>query len=201
MRLGFDLDEVVVDLTAEMEIYLKEKYGLDLSKDVFQLYKFADCVFHEDRMKNDAIVKELIRLADDAEFQLGAKPVEGAAECLRRFKRSGHKLYFITHRPKENRSSTFKWMRDNRIPYDEVFVTGKTAEKGLLGRKLKLDMYVDDLEIHLDSMLKYKRRWPRGLLLMDRPWNSNLVTGDRFVRVKSWSDIFYHVNVHNVIKA
>ena len=132
----------------------------------------------------------------DTEFQFQAEPVENAITVLQKLKRAGHKIYFITSRPKQNQPLTFKWLRQNDIPFDGLEVIGHEYPKGMYGHKLQLDMFVDDLEKHLESMLHYKKRWRKGLLLLDKPWNMSY-DGSRFVKVENWQEILRHVGIAN----
>ena len=197
MRLGFDLDEVVVNLTAEFEKYLDSTYGIEWSADCFVNYHIVNCVFHHDEKFNERIREDMFVRANDATFQFGAEPIEGAREVLQQLKHGGHKIYFITSRPKQNQPLTFKWLRQNDIPFDSLDVIGHDLQKGLFGRKHHLDMFVDDVHKHLESMYQYKKRWRKGLLLLDKPWNRDYIDGSRFIRVKNWKEILRHVGVAN----
>ncbi len=156
MRLGFYLDEVVVDLTAEFQKYLENTYGIDWPLGCFVHYDFVKCVFHSDPEFNNRIVKDMLLIANDESVQFEAKPVEGAVEILYKLKKAGHKLFFITSRPKQNQPMTFKWLRKYNIPFDDLSVIGHGTPKGLYGLKYNLDMYVDDLHKNLESMWLYK---------------------------------------------
>lgn len=197
MRLGFDLDEVVTNLTAEFQKHLDVTFGLEWTPDCFVYYDFVKCVFHHDEDFNARIVKDMIRVANDAEFQFQAEPYEDARDALIKLKRLGHKIFFITSRPKQNQPKTFLWLRKNDIPFDGLVVVGHHEPKGVHGRKLHLDMFVDDLEKHLESMWLYKKRWRKGLLLLDKPWNHDYIDGSRFKRVNNWREILRHVGVAN----
>jgi len=197
MRLGFDLDEVVVNLTAEFEKYLYENYDIDWPFNCFVNYDFVKCVFHENNDINAGIVDDMLRVANDAEFQFNAEPHDDAREVLQKLKRAGHKIYFITSRPKQNQPLTFRWLRQNDIPFDSLEVIGHSKQKGVFGLKYKLDMFVDDLEKHLESMWLYKKNWRKGLILLTKPWNSDSVDGSRFLRIDNWQDILRHVGIQN----
>ena len=115
-----------------------------------------------------------------------ALPFNGAKETLSSLREAGHKIFFITSRPKENKQLTIKWLEKHNITFDELNVIGHDEEKGVYGDKLDLDMFVDDLEKHLVSMFKHKKKWCKGLLLFSRPWNTENV---RFNRVNGWKEI------------
>lgn len=195
MNLGFDLDEVVVDLSSSTIRYINSEYGIDWKLEDFKTYDISETRFHHEDVINDEIVRELKVMLNDAEFQYNSIPIDGAAVAISKLKRAGHKIHFISARPKQNQSHTFKWLRQHNIPFDSIDIIGND-EKGLYGRKLELDMYVDDHLKHLNSMLSYKKRWKKGLIVFDRPWNSNY-DGSKFVKAYSWADILRHVGVQN----
>lgn len=197
MRLGFDLDEVVVDLITQFKQHLELTFGLDWSYDCFVNYNLVDCVFHHDEDLNTRIIEDMLLMANDAEFQFVAEPLAGAQNALQHLKRAGHKLFYITSRPVQNQPLTFKWLRKYDIPFDGLEVVGHDQPKGLYGRKLQLDMFVDDLHKHLESMWLYKKRWRKGLLLFDKPWNSAYIDSSRFKRVHNWKEILRHIGVQN----
>ncbi len=190
LNLGFDLDEVVVNITDEIEKYLKKTYDIYWPAEYFKEYGLIDGTYHKDENLNKAIQKDLWKVANSPEFQSYAKPFNGARKTLSLLKKAGYKIFFITSRPKQNKSLTIKWLEYNNIPFDDLQVIGHGEEKGSYGLKLNLDMFVDDLEQHLVSMSKYKKIWSKDLLLFNRPWNTNDV---KFNRMNDWKEIIKHV--------
>lgn len=197
MNLGFDLDEVVVDLVTEFNTHVGVNYGIEWTIEDFIEFDIAQCHFHHEPEVNGKIQKELLKLANDAEFQFQAQAFPDARRAIQQLKRSGHKIIFITSRPKQNQPLTFRWLRQNDIPFDTLEVIGHEEEKGFYGRRHHLDMFVDDCLPHLESMVKYKKRWRKGLLLLDKPWNSDYIDTNRYKRVKNWKEILRHVGVQN----
>lgn len=198
MKLGFDLDEVVVNLTAEFTTYLDTTYGVEWTIDDFTTYDIHHCTFTpEDEDLNNRIRDDLKEKANDPDFQFAAEPYKEAQQALMKLKRDGHKIFFITSRPKQNQPLTYRWLHVNDIPFDKLFVLGHEEPKGPYGWRLKLDMYVDDHIDHLVSMQKYKKRWRKGLLLLDKPWNGAYIDASRYTRVGNWKDILRHVGVQN----
>lgn len=196
MRLGFDVDEVICNLADEFEKYLLETYNIDWPIDCFTYFKFSACNFHQDPEMNLKIVEDMNITANDPKFQFKAKPYKEAVKTIRRLKKQGHSVHFITNRPVDNTEATVEWFRKKKIPYDTLDVIGG-YEKGMVGRALNLDFYLDDLETHLESMYKHKSRWRKGLGLFTRPWNKNSIDGSRFIRFNNWVEIERHLGVQN----
>jgi len=151
----------------------------------------------KDKENNQKIIDDMLYRITQPDFMSEAAPYGEAVSVLTELKRRGHKIYFITSRPKQLQPDTFKWLRKHGIPFDGLKVLGKKIPKGVYGRNLHLDMFVDDLPENLESMWKFKRRWRKGLLLLDRPWNKGKLDGTRFKRMNDWQDILRHVGVQN----
>ena len=190
MRLGFDLDEVVVNITGVIEEHMMEQYNIYWPAEYFKKYGLIDGTYHVDEKLNKIIQADLWKVANLPEFQFRAAPFGGAKESLSLLKKAGHEVFFITSRPKRNEFFTIKWLKHYNIPFDELKVVGHDEEKGIYGKKLNLDMFVDDLEKHLISMSVHKKIWKKGLLLFDRPWNAKAIG---FNRVRGWKEIIDHV--------
>lgn len=197
MNLGFDLDEVVVDLVSEFNLHVGTQYGIEWTIDDFVEFDIAQCYFHHEPIFNGKIQTELKCLANDAEFQFQAKPFPEARKAIQRLKRVGHKIIFITSRPRQNQPLTFRWLRQNDIPFDALEVIGHSEPKGFYGKRHNLDMYIDDCIPHLESMMQYKSRWRKGLLLLDKPWNNKHIDATRITRVYNWIEILRHLGVQN----
>lgn len=197
MKLGFDLDEVVCNLTDLLSLYLKETYGIEWTKEDFKSYGLLENSYKTDQEFSKHVAEDLIEKANDSEFQLKAEPYKEAAESIRLYKRQGHSIHFISCRPGD-KSFTARWLRKYKIPFDTLHNIGHNGKKkGYLGRSLNLDMFVDDLERHLESMWIYKKRWRKGLLLFDRPWNQGQYDASKFKKVYSWDEIDRHIGIHN----
>lgn len=195
MRLGFDIDEVVVRLADLLANYVEEKYNIEWPVDCFKFFELTKCVFHKDPEINKEMATHLLEVVNSNEFQLQAPPYEEAAYALRGFKKQGHTLHYITNRPVANKEATITWFRENKIPFDSIDVIGK-FEKGMVGRALNLDFYMDDLESCLESMYIHKHRWRKGLALMTRPWNKESIDGSRFIRMNDWAEVERHLGIH-----
>ncbi len=154
--------------------------------------------YTEDSKFNEEIAKDILEKANNEEFQFNACSYEGAGRSLRKYRHQGHTIHLISSRPGKNaKELTAKWCRKHKIPFDTIHTIGHDREKGQVGRALNLDMYVDDLEKHLHSMWRYKKRWRKGLLLFDRPWNRGSFDASKFTRVYGWQDIDRNLGIQN----
>ena len=196
MKLGFDLDEVVVNLIDVLLKYIKEEFDLDWAIDNFVKYDMLKNEFHKDMDENNKIAYRAIDIVSDINVQLTAKPYEEAPPFIRKLKKEGHSIHFITARKSGEENKTISWLRKYKIPFNSVNHVGYGGDKGKFGRILNLDFYIDDHEEHLESMYRYKKRWRKGLVLMTRPWNASSYDASRFVRVNNWVELSRHLGIH-----
>jgi len=200
MRLGFDIDEVICDLINPLADYINTKYNIKWSKYDFTCYCLMDSKFVEDTELNHKIIEDSITTICDPDFQALASPFEDSVKSLRQYKRIGHTIHLITSRFSDKKQIA-NWLRKYKIPFTTIHTNlgchNNVDAKGKIGKLLQLDMYVDDLEDNLLSMWKYKKRWTKGLLLFDRPWNKEAHDESKFTRVYSWSDIDRCLGIHN----
>ena len=65
LNLGFDLDEVVVNITDEIEKYLKYKYDIYWPAECFKEYGLIDGTYHADEKLNKTIQDDLWKVASE----------------------------------------------------------------------------------------------------------------------------------------
>ena len=196
MKLGFDVDDVVADLTSALIKYIYNTYNITLSDEELRRYSVLDNIFTSDKEVNEKIVIDLAQKSKDSKFQSTIKPYKDAVECIKKLRRSGHTLHYISSRNIGAEYETAKWFRKHHIPFDSIHSVGLEQEKGMLGRALNLDFYIDDLEEHLESMMKYKKRWRKGLALFTRKWNKDSIDASKFIRLDNWTQISRHLGIH-----
>lgn len=204
MRLGFDIDGIVCDMAQALVDHINEKYGLNHDVTVFHNHELGKNKYVEDEELNKEIVssmkKEVIRNND---VLLTLKPYDDSIRHLYTLRKNGHELFFITSRSKDNEAATIEWIRRNKVPFDGIYVVGRSGVvgqrgKGPYGRSLHLDFFIDDDIYNLEEMYKYKNRWFKGLAIFTRPWNEWMkLEIDKYVRLNDWPDIIRHIGISN----
>lgn len=205
MRLGFDLDGVVVNFQQGISDHLKEEFGIEWEESDFTEFWIEDTVFDPDNEKRNRKIQEsCVRTMFEDMYQYKVPPYKDAVKAIKQLKKGGNTIHFITARHTEHRYETAKWLRKYKIPFDSLNHVGSdrdegdhTVEKGMIGRALNLDFYIDDEERHLESMIRYKKRWRKGLVLLDKPWNSAYIDGSKFIRLKNWKEVLRHLGIQN----
>jgi uncharacterized HAD superfamily protein len=194
MKLGFDLDDVIVDTAGNVRKYLKKVHNIDYAGIIN--YNLTENTFHEDEDVNKKIIIDLVEQASNDVFITKAKPFKDAVECIKKLKKAGHSIHYITARHLGGEYKTSLLLRKHHIPFDSINNVGRHNEKGLVGRRLNLDFFLDDLEYNLESMFKYKKRWRKGLALFTQPWNKDSIDGSKFIRLNDWAQVSRHLGIH-----
>ena len=197
MRLGFDIDEVIVDLTKRPLEIINEEFDTDFTLDIQKTYIIGENVYTGDAELDRKIGERFLELICDDELTEKAPAVKDASKYLKLFKKQGHQIYLVSHRPKRRMELTVRWLRKHKIPFDKLMAIGLEGQKGPYGRIFNLDMFVDDLMPNLENMYKYKNRWRKGLLLLDKPWNRDYIDTNKAIRVYNWKEINTQLGINN----
>lgn len=144
MRLGFDIDDTLINLREHaFHIYNKKmnkKIGLDVFREINRVE------IHEPFGLTDEEGSEMWRNTVEEIYYTSCPAFPGAVELLLELEKQGHEIYYITARPKEHGERTKQWLKENGFPVqDDQFYYGmKDSEKVEIIRRLKLDYYFDD---------------------------------------------------------
>jgi uncharacterized HAD superfamily protein len=203
MRLGFDIDGVVANIANVMVDHINDKYGTNYTEDIFFHHDISKNRYVDDEELNKEIIQSVIdNVFHNRDMLMTVEPYPKAVESLITLKRM-HSIHFITSRSLHIREVTIDWIRSLNIPFDSIHFMGPSADKkvksskGMMGRSLNLDFYVDDQNKHLEEMYRYKARWFKSPALFERPWNSWMpLDRGKFVVVKSWKEIIRHLGIH-----
>lgn len=202
MKLGFDIDGIVADMAQSLIDHANEKYNLNHTTEIFVYHNIFKDEYTDDDALNEEIAQSIVdNVIHDEDAIYEVKPYKEAVEAVLKLKRQ-HSIHFITSRRKDEKRITIEWLRKCNIPFDSVHCTGSAtalgeSNKGMLGRSLNLDFYIDDQSKHLEAMYKFKERWHKKLALYTRSWNiEEFVDNSKFVRVNNWKEITRHLGIH-----
>ena len=193
MILGFDVDEVIcftVDKTIE---YIKDKWDIQLELDKISIYEFSQ---HPLLKGNEVVLEDLYKQYREPSlaFYADCLPDMAGVDVIKKLKRAGHLIYFISSRPIGSEDKTALWLRKHKIPFNYIKHVGASDAKGKACKRLKLDFYMDDYGKCLDSLLDQKKSWPCGLAVLDKPWNRSY-HNEKVMRIKRWHDVLRKIGV------
>lgn len=157
MRLGIDLDGVVVDWVGSV----CRELGIPSRPEEMEW----DSIFQVSNMTNT----ELFAFCKEAGVFYKADPVEGAVEGLEALFAAGHDVQFVTSRPEWSREETVDWLDDAvDIPTAEIREKLHIVQ-GTNKSVVPCDLYLDDSP-HVLTDLRRRKKWA---VRFEQPWNKS----------------------------
>lgn len=180
MKLGFDIDDTLINLREYAFHYYQEQLGQTVDMDVFNNLDRVE--IHEAFGMSDEQGKEMWNSSLDVIYHTDCPVYPGAVELLQKLDAEGHEIYYITSRPGAHAERTKQWMIRQGFPVRENrFHCGmKDSQKAEIIEELQLDYYVDDKPAVLETLTTGKTK----LILKDQSYNRYLL----LPRLRSWED-------------
>lgn len=199
MKIGFDLDNTIIDYRTSLELLAKEKFNLSLEsyekaavkealtqKGGNDLWREAQSLLYSDYVEKGVIHKELIDL-------------------LSRLKDEGHNLIIISHKTKTSnwdKSKNFhqpalKFLEsklDLKI-FDEVVFSESFDEKVKKICDVECDYFIDDLKEIMQALGPLD---PQGVLFSGKPFFWNLL--DRIISMELKDFTNFSSNSSEIVK-
>lgn len=195
MVFVFDLDDTLSETDLYSEKYISEfinKNNLpykQIAKDV----RFAERKFD---WSTETALKWYKTFGDDMMLEFPLK--KGAIEFLNFLHENGCKIVIATARATDWHTNpdeiTIKWLKDNKIPYDTVYVGRRDKEK--ICEEVDADYFIDDDVSIVESVANYfllsKRK--KQAFLLTTNYNKNLSISNNVVRVKDFDELKNYFN-------
>lgn len=195
MVFVFDLDDTLSETDLYSEKYISEfinKNNLpykQIAKDV----RFAERKFD---WSTETALKWYKTFGDDMMLEFPLK--KGAIEFLNFLHENGCKIVIATARATDWHTNpeeiTIKWLKDNKIPYDTVYVGRRDKEK--ICEEVDADYFIDDDVSIVESVANYfllsKRK--KQAFLLTTNYNKNLSISNNVVRVKDFDELKNYLN-------
>lgn len=170
MKIGFDLDGVLVDFSAMAAEAIRETYRPDLPKNyVQQEWNFEDIITPQ---QWDSVFHKMLKVDN---LWTHAPAMENNVEALRHYiaQRGEDDIYFLTARPRceggSQRTMTQLWLLDHGLPFKNLhFVTDAGEKKDYIQLVLGLDFFLDDLPKTVEALQRVDGLHP---YLLDWPYN------------------------------
>ncbi len=178
--MGLDIDGVVADSSPWLEEALSEILGRLVKREEIVKYDFSNFGIEDWRMRKETTRERLMT----------AKPIEGAAETLRKLYESGYFLAYISARsdflPEED---TRDWLNVHGIPHNYVRHVYKSRDKKGLIELGDFDWFIED---RFDTCTSLADIGVKSILFK-QPWNEKEFGKngqDNYItRVNSWREI------------
>ena len=137
MRIGIDIDDTICRTTEKVNEYM-DLYAKDENIDPLMIMNYED-------------VKDMFFEAYLENIYTSVVVKRNAKEVLRRLRKKGNKLFIITARNNRMCSKiadiealTKKWLDDNEIEVDGIFIDCYGEARAEVCREQKIDVMIDD---------------------------------------------------------
>lgn len=176
MKIGLDLDGVVVAWHEHFTEFLNHRYNLNLDFKDWTDYGFTNSGLPLCK------IQELVQVQSYYHGFLLPKPIPDAIETLDKLK-DKHTFHVITNRKLNARQDAVEWLDKKGVSYDSISFTKNKARICYL---LGLDLMIDD------ELSNVERVAITGVecLLYNRPYNQTKDLNRLITRVNSWKEIY-----------
>ncbi len=201
MRVGVDIDEVLVDLA---NAAIRQWNTNWTSHENFKPISYDSWTVWNQGGVLGITRTEFLKLLEDAwDNHTSLNPMEnGLPQTLSRLRQEGHTIHIISNAGMDTAGPKFQWLRANKIPHDAVSMNlHGFADKF----SYPIDVLIDDSPFCPNEVKRYPGK---ALFLRDRPWNRELLTcsaDDPIFRVYSVAQavdlILHHGTVENLLSS
>ena len=186
MKIGFDIDDTLIDLRLHAFHIYNRKLNRELDIEAFRQIRRVE--IHEPFGMTDQEGATMWKDTLEEIYFTDCPPFPGAVEVLNELARLGHEIYYITARPEAYGERTKEWMRAAGFPVeDSRFHYGmQDDEKIHIIEKLDLDIYVDDKPAILETLRDHSLR----IFVKDQTYNTEM----KVPRIIDWQDFFGEIS-------
>ena len=193
MKIGIDMDEVLVDTIAAMIIFHNKKYKTNLTIENFTSYNFWEVW---GGTKTEAIEK--VKLFYPTNYFKNAQPLFGAVSSIKKLSKIAE-LHIVTSRPEKLTSqqtieSLSKYFTNK---FKAVHFTNYYSEYGKLKSKSAVCKELG-ITILIDDSLAYARECAKKgikVMLLDKKYNQAVRLPKNVFRVNSWGEIVEKIQI------
>lgn len=180
LKIGIDIDGVIVNLVEAMRTHLSDACGYFVSDDHIYCFDIGKALNIENEMEN--IWKKVY----ESDCLRRAPAIEGAIEGMNKIK--DNYIWLITERPEKTKDDTERWLNSKSIKYDKLEIGGN--HKQFVMNK-GIDIFIEDNFEQAQSIAE------TGVctLLLDHPWNRKEIITNKCKRVKSWNEILKEIEI------
>lgn len=181
MKLGFDIDDTLINLREHAFHIYKKKFGKDV--DISAFYALNKVNIHEIFGLTEEQGRHMWISSVEEIYFTDCPPYPAAVETLQELEKNGHKIYYITARPKKYGERTKQWMIERGFPVrdDRFFYGMQDEEKIHIINQLALDYYFDDKPAVLNTLSQASLK----VYAKDQSYNRHL----DIPRIIEWTDL------------
>ena len=182
LRIGFDLDGVVVDSPQQVVNFVNERLGLNLRMDDFKTYSMEDALPDQYKWIIDTAFKS-------ADMWKKVGLIDGAYDTIKKLWEEGYEIYFITASLPENLRKKINHLSRNLHFFPKDYVWQHTINTQCK-QIIKVDILVDDGLFNLTGNRDYFS------ICFNMPYNkANDSEIDNFYRAHNWDEVYSFIKM------
>jgi len=182
IRLGWDIDDVVLDTSTEIIKEVEKRANIEIDINKIIVHSIEKCYPVDKKLVEECVISVLERSY--------IPPVTMASEfinCL-----LDNCISFLTRRPANLFEITLDQLYNIGIrkDFDLYLVENNNNEipaKAEVINNKDIKVFVEDRS---DTILDILANTNCNIITMDKPWNRDIQSGDRVLRVKDWLELF-----------
>lgn len=191
MKIGIDIDEIIVEFVRGYLQLYNQKYNKTLSLDEVFSYN----LFEPLKISREASIELADEYYDSEGFD-NILFVDGAEEGIKKLNKD-YELIFVTARPSHVKKKTEIFIKNLFPDLDsKIFYSKNIWEEGLFKSEICKTHQCDVL---IEDDLKHALECAENgikIILLDKPWNQN-VEHENIIRAKNWDEILEKINELN----
>ena len=191
MNIGIDIDDTISE-TFEILLPYAQKYTIeelgkegtiDFNKECVNHY-YIEKMFNWSKEESISFWEEYIK-----EMLENVNVKTFAQDTIKNLKENGNNIFLITARwntPKNNvEETTIKWLEDNNIVYDKLFINAEANRKVQIVKENNIDIFIDD---SYENCKDVSEKTNAKVFMMNTRVNEKFLL-QNIKRVYSWSEI------------
>lgn len=187
MKIGIDIDDVIVDFLPSFINFYNERYNKNIRFEDMTSFFLWEVGVGTNR-------KDVIKFVDefyDSENFYDMPLIAGAKEAINLLSKE-HEIYIITSRPIKLKEKTIEFFKINFPDIDLKIFFSKGIHhpgdtKSEISKRLGLSIFIEDNYIEGFDLKRTK------VFLMNKPWNKDF-SDDKIIKTDGWSEILENLN-------
>jgi uncharacterized HAD superfamily protein len=173
-RIALDIDSTLHHYWDLLDRVAQERFGVTLPYEEQRDWGIT-------ALERDALIHCVEETHSDENIE-AAVPYPGAVEVVRRWHQAGHWIHVTSHRRKQTRPATKRWLQAIGLPYDDLHCSFDKVTRCV---ELEIDLLVDDSPVNLQ---RARESGIAGATIL-HPWNEDIANEDGVVAARTWPEL------------
>lgn len=190
LRIAVDIDEVLCRTNDYFLEDFNSEHNTNFTRENITSYDYSSLDGFESKYVFEKVKTHV------SEKLISYEISQDAITTLKKLKEIGHELFILTSRFDETEEDTKKWIFAH---FGVSFFKEIIFTNGVINNSCKSDYCINkDFDILIEDAPHYAQKSSeKGIkvLLMDCPWNGDVVETKNLIRVKNWKEISEYFKV------